>query len=299
MANSITLAQGYAGIIDEVYQLAATSTVLNSDRGLARPGANAKEIKVPKVSVTGLGDYSRTAGYPDTGSVTFEFETRTFNYDRGCKIQVDAMDASETGVNDAFVAACSELQRTQVAPESDAFTYATIAGKTGIGKVSAGATLSDGAAVLKALRAGMNAMDNGQVPATDRYLFITPDLKAMVDDLGEYQSTVSKAVMTRFAGVVEVPQARFYTKIDLKDGLSTGDNEFGYEKASDGADINFLIVHRPAVIKFDKHVASRIFSPDELEDYDAYMQKYRKYGIVDVFDNKVAGVYLHHKAAGV
>jgi len=26
------------------------------------------------------------------------------------------------------------------------------------------------------------------------------------------------------------------------------------------------------------------------------MQKYRKYGLVDAYENKVAGIYLHHKA---
>ena len=27
-----------------------------------------------------------------------------------------------------------------------------------------------------------------------------------------------------------------------------------------------------------------------------WITKYRKYGIVDVYENKVAGIYLHHKA---
>lgn len=40
------------------------------------------------------------------------------------------------------------------------------------------------------------------------------------------------------------------------------------------------MVERSAVIKFGKHVASRVFSPDELESLDSYMVKYRKYGIV-------------------
>ena len=49
-------------------------------------------------------------------------------------------------------------------------------------------------------------------------------------------------------------------------------------------------MERSAVIKYDKHVASRVFSPDELESLDSYMMKYRKYGIVELFDNKLAGV---------
>ena len=55
--------------------------------------------------------------------------------------------------------------------------------------------------------------------------------------------------------------------------------------------MNFLVVEKSAVIKFDKHVASRVFSPDELESLDSYMMKYRKYGIVEVLDNKVDGIH--------
>ncbi|MFQ9178783.1 MAG: hypothetical protein ACLR3C_01920 [Eggerthella lenta] len=59
-----------------------------------------------------------------------------------------------------------------------------------------------------------------------------------------------------------------------------------------GAPINFMVVERSAVIKFDKHVASRVFSPDELENLDSYMMKYRKYGIVELLDNKLDGVHV-------
>ena len=63
-----------------------------------------------------------------------------------------------------------------------------------------------------------------------------------------------------------------------------------YELVGAGAPINFMVVERSAVIKFDKHVASRVFSPDELENLDSYMMKYRKYGIVELLDNKLDGV---------
>ena len=33
-------------------------------------------------------------------------------------------------------------------------------------------------------------------------------------------------------------------------------------------------------------------SEDELESLDSYMMKYRKYGIVELFDNKLDGVYV-------
>ena len=53
-----------------------------------------------------------------------------------------------------------------------------------------------------------------------------------------------------------------------------------------------MVVEKSAVIKFDKHVASRVFSPDELEALDSYMLKYRKYGIVSIMENKLDGVHV-------
>ena len=98
---------------------------------MVRAGRNAKEVMVPKISVTGLGDYERNVGYK-TGSITYEFETKTFNYDRGIRLMADVMDVEKAGVLDCFVEAGSELQRLQVAPEADAFTYVQIASHEGV-----------------------------------------------------------------------------------------------------------------------------------------------------------------------
>ena len=46
------------------------------------------------VIITGLGDYTRNVGYK-TGAITYEFETKTFNYDRGIRIFADVMDVEE------------------------------------------------------------------------------------------------------------------------------------------------------------------------------------------------------------
>jgi hypothetical protein len=121
MANEITAIKNYTDILDRVYQKEATSSCLDSPRGMVRQGRHAKEIMIPRISVTGLGDYTRNVGY-QTGSIEFSYETKTFAYDRGIRLMADVMDVEEAGVLDCFVTAGVELQRTQVAPEADAFT---------------------------------------------------------------------------------------------------------------------------------------------------------------------------------
>lgn len=131
MPSSIAYTRNYTAVRDEVYKRAACSTCLNSPHRMARAERNVKEIMVPKNEVTGLGDYTRNVGYK-TGSITYEFDTKAFSYNRGIKLLADVIDVEEAGVLDCFVAAGSKLQRTQVAPEADAFTFSEIAGHAGV-----------------------------------------------------------------------------------------------------------------------------------------------------------------------
>ena len=299
MANSIALFKNYISLLDEVYKENAKTSVLDGDMSLVHAGSNAHEIVIPKISMDGLGDYSRNGGYVD-GDVVLTNETVAFNYDRGRAFTVDAMDNEETaGV--AFGKLSSEFIRTKVVPEMDAFRFATYAGTTGISKVSAGATLSTGADVITALRAATTKMDEDEVPTEDRVLFITPTLHGLIQDM---DTTKSREVMSRFSSVVLVPQSRFYTAITLYDGKTDNSSQDsgvnqkpgGYVKASAGKDINFMVIHKPAVLQYTKHTVSKVITPDENQTADAYKFPYRAYGLADVYENKVAGIYLHHKA---
>lgn len=291
MANNITLFKKYVPLLDEVYKQSALSSVLDSDTSLAQAGANANEIIIPKISMDGLGDYTRNSGYTG-GDVTLTNETVKFNYDRGRKFSVDWADNEETA-GLAFGKLASEFIRTKVAPEGDAFTFATLSGIAGISKVSAGVTYADGNEALAGLVTAQNKMDEDEVPYENRILFITPTLYNMIMAVDSYKS---KEVLASFSQVVKVPQSRFYTAIDLYDGKTGGEEAGGYVKATAGKDINFLIVHKPAVMKYNKHIVPRVFSPEVNQNGDDWLFTYRKYGLVDAYENKVAGIYLSHKA---
>lgn len=290
MANAITLATQFVPILDEVYKNASLTAKLDGASELVRAGANANELIIPKLDMQGLGDYSRNDGYVK-GDVTLTNETVKCNFDRGRMFQVDNMDNMETaGI--AFGRLAGEFIRTKVVPELDAFRLAAYASAEGISKATA-ATLSSGANVITALRAAINKMDEDEVPTDDRHLFITPTLYGMVQDL---DTTKSREVLSRFASITQVPQTRFYTAINQKSG-SGSDVAGGYAKADGAAEINFLVVHKPAVIQFEKHVAPKIITPELNQDADAYKFGYRNVGIAETYENKVAGIYLHAKAA--
>lgn len=287
MANSIALFKKYIDLLDEVYKASAKTSVLDIDGTLVRAGANANEIIIPKISMDGLANYSRNSGYVD-GDVTLTNETVKFNYDRGRRFTVDAMDNEESaGV--AFGKLSSEFIRTKVVPEMDAVRFASYAGISGIG--SASAALTSGESVLAAINTANTALDEAEVPADGRYLFITPTLYNLAENVDTYKS---KAMMSKFASVIDVPQARFYTAIDLYDGTSSGETAGGYVKdPSSGKNINFMIIHKDAVIQFSKHTVNKIFTPEENQNSDGYIFCYRAYGLTDAYENKAAGIYLH------
>ena len=291
MANSIALAKAYVPLLDEVYKEASLTAVMDGNPELVKQGANANELIIPKMSMQGLADYSRNGGYV-TGDVTITNETVACNFDRGRMFSIDSMDDEETaGI--AFGRLAGEFIRTKVVPELDAFRFATYAGTSGISKVASGATLSTGAGVIEAIEVGVGELDEDEVPQDERYLFITPTLLRLVQAM---DTTKSREVLDDFAGVVKVPQTRFYTAIDQLDGTTSGEVAGGYAKASAGKDINFMIIHKPALIQFEKHVTPKIVTPEQNQSADAWKFGYRNVGIADVYDNKVAGIYLHHKA---
>ena len=290
MANSIALSKIYTNLLDEVYKNSALTAVLESDASLARAGANANEIVIPKLSMSGLADYKRNSGYVN-GDVTLNWETVQFNYERGRMFQVDDMDNEETQ-NIAFGRLAGEFIRTKVVPELDAFRFAKYAAVTGAG--AATGTLATGADVIAALRTATSSMDEAEVPMEDRHLFITPTLLGLVEDL---DTNKSKEVLSRFATITKVPQTRFYSAIKLNDGTSSGEEAGGYVKASGAVDLNFEIIHKPAVLQFTKHAVPKIISPEQNQDADAWKYGYRNYGLCDTYENKAAGIYVHKKAA--
>ena len=273
MANNIELMKQYVALLDKVYAKDAKTSVLDSSN-VVQQGANANEILVPKMSMDGLADYNKDTGYVN-GSVSLEYETLVCDYDRGRKFQVDAMDNQETA-NIAFGQLAGEFIRTKVAPEIDAWRFSKYAGVSGIGTASN--AYADGKATLKGLRAGRDTIANAEAELATCYLFINPALRGMIDDLDTFSS---RAAMNGFAGIVEVPAARFFSKVTLGANGFTG-----------SAPINFAIIDKQAVQQYQKHVVPKSFTPDQNQNADAYIYTYRTLGLASVFDNKKAGVYI-------
>ena len=281
MPNTIALRKQYSTLLDEVYKLSSLTAVLDGPNELVSEGANANEILIPKMDMQGLADYNKQTGYV-AGDVTLEYETKKCGYDRGRMFMVDAMDNIESaGI--AFGRLSGEFLRVKVAPEIDAWRLASYAQISGITTVSA--NLADGKAALAALRAARGKIENAEANLATCYLFINPTVFGMIEDL---DTTASKKAIEGFAGIIKVPQGRFYNKITL-----TASGAGGFTKASGGLDMNFLIVDKQAAIQYQKHTVSKTITPDQNQDADAWKFGYRTVGIAECKDNKKDGIYAH------
>lgn len=299
MANSIALAQTYLPLLDEVYKASSKTAVLDATQVEI---VNGNTIKVFKTSMDGLGNYNRNTGFAN-GDVTGTWETMTLSKDRGRSFIVDRMDNEET-VGMAFGTLAGEFIRTKVAPEIDAYTFAKIAGTTGV--LSANADVTVGTTdVPNLIDTAEMQMNEAEVPGEGRILFISETAYAglrakIVRTVQNDVTGINKDVET-YNGmrVIRVPQSRFYTAISLYDGTTEGQTAGGFVGAAGGYKINFMIVHPSAVNKVVKHVLPRIFTPEQYQNADAWKFDYRIYHDTFVYENKTNGIYLHRGATAL
>lgn len=324
--NNIELATKYLPLLDEVYKEASKTSILEGDEVTVKKGSNG-EIKIAKLDMDGLGDFSRNDGYTK-GSTSFVWETVKYDKERSQDLRIDRLDNDEA-LETPFAKLSGEFIRTKVVPETDAARIAKICSTEGI--TTKAEKLSNGSEVISALRACSNAMDEAEVPTESRILFITPTLRTSIDDL---DTTQSRAVLSKFSSIIEVPQTRMYTAITLNDGTTN----YGYKKAEGqyvktkdtdivkdkkyytesggvysevsspaksslntyyeligvGKNVNFLCVEKSAAVcAIDQYI--KYFSPDQDQQGDSHVFKYRNNNLyAHCYENKLAGIYCSY-----
>ena len=291
MANSIEYAKRFVPVIDRIYKNGSYTAGLDSKTELDFTGVN--EVKVLKISTTGLGDYSRENGYPK-GDITVTWETIKLEEERGKELSIDRMDNEET-LGTAFGEVTSQFVNQFVNPELDAYRFSKYASTTGVTSV-AGTLTKD--TIINALDTAILAMDNAEVPTESRVIYMSTNLRPAFSQAVNRSYGGERAIsniVDNYNGIpiVYVVPTRFYSKITLNSGATA----WGYTKANDGVDLNFMLVHTPDVFQAVKFAMPKVFTPDENQEKDMWKFQIRIYHDAYIYDNKVAGVYVHKKEA--
>ena len=302
--NVIELVKKYLPVLDEQYRQLSKTAILDMPREWVRDTKDAKKVKIAKYKTDKLGGYSRANGFVK-GSMELSWEEHEFTQDRGRSIQVDHEDNEET-FGMAFGRLAGRFQKDAVIPELDAYrisVYAQNAGHKG--------TLTIGSdSVLRKIDHLDALMDDEEVPEEGRIIFLRPTVyeevinDASIEKKLEVNDEMTKALNKKIYSynghpLIKVTSKRMYTKIKLLDGQTDGEEEGGYEKASDGADLGLLMVTQDAVVQISKRAVARIWAPSREyaagcdgvnPDADAWKFDFRVYHDAWVLDEKVNGI---------
>lgn len=297
MSNTIDYAKLYQTNLDEKMVQDITSKDLEAGAGEYKyTGGN--EVKILKMTLDGLADYSRATGFSD-GDIVTSYETHTFDMDRGRSFQLDAMDNDEAGSMDLAGKMLSTFQKEKVGPEIDAYRYSYVFDKALDAEKSERYT-ADTSTIFEKLTAHIAAVQDivGETEPLMIYMsFVSGQVLDNADKIVK-QLVVSESnnagIATKIRSlngvpIVMVPSLRFKTEYDFgSDGFTAAD----YSSA-----INWLIVAKRSVVAISKQDKVRIFTPDQNQNADAYKFQYRKYHTVIVPDNKVDGLYACYAGA--
>lgn len=297
MANSIELVNKMLPLIDEVYKSAAKSTILEAPAEFVRETSDANTVKIAKLNMVGLGNYNKETGFP-VGDVNLEWETHQFTNDRGRRFSVDRMDDVESfGLISSRMV--GEYLRRFVVPEIDAYRFSKIASASGA--VNVQATL-DNTTVKKAVDTAIVDLQEKEIDTEQLVFFMTPTVAQLLsDNITRSTSNGDRSIENRIETyngiqIIRVPQTRLYKGITLDPGSSSSTG--GYKKTdSTGADINFILMDRGAAYNVTKLNVAKFITPDQNQNKDAYQFDFRLYHDTFVLENKVKGIYVHHKAA--
>lgn len=307
MANTIAYAQLFQTALDKQVVAQATSGWMEGNAGLVKyNGGNT--IKIPKIDMDGLGNYSRSGGYA-SGSVNLDYETKIFTQDRGRSFSIDAMDVDESNFVATATATMSEFQRTKVIPEIDAYRYSAIASSAISGGQAVGGYTPSIADIFTKLRADIAVVQDiaGEIPLI---ISLPIPIKSMLEGSSELAKQLNIIDFSSADGsislkvraldncpLIGVPSGRMKTAYVFNDGTTAGQTVGGFTPAGTAKTINWLITAQDAPIGISKTDTMRVFDPQTNQDANAWKMDYRKYHDLWIGDNALKKVFANIKEA--
>ena len=286
-------------VLDEIYTSASKTDVWKPSEGAIQQGFNgAKTVRIPTISVDGLGKYDQAQGFRQ-GQCTVGYNEYSLLHDRSESFSLDRIDVREDGGVASAVNVMSTFMREQVVPEIDASAISTVStlalGVTDHFK--SGYTPSK-ATMLTEIMNGLQTLEDDTGIDQGYQIFLNQkyaqNLKMSSEfsrnkDIESAGGSINNRV-TEINGnpLTYVPSARMYSAITLNDGST----KYGYEKASAGVDVVALMTAPNTAMKIVAHEISNIFTPDVNQLADATKINYRVYYDTIVPLNKRKGLYV-------
>ena len=293
ISNSIGLASEYLPLLDEVYKAESKTAILDTVQDRVRWSDEYHTFYLFETDMVGLGNYSRNDGFV-RGDVTAQWRAYEPQWDRGRQFLCDRLDASES-LGMAFGTLAGEFMRTKVVPETDAVRFATYS-KNAADRMKTAENISTGSGAIAAIDLGTEKLDDAEVPYEGRILFVNPAMYRLIKGgitrmvMNDERNINYNVEFYNDMRVITVPSGRFNTAVTLAEPTAH-DGAGGY--TATGSTINFMIVHPSAVMQAVKLANPRIFSPEVVQEAQAWMYDFRQYHGAWVKHQKTNGIYVN------
>lgn len=201
---AIDLVSKFLPYVDEMFTTESKKSILtNTD--FSWEGAHT--IKVYKVNTSPMTDYDREgtgtgatgSRYGAVASLDATTEELTLKKDRSFTFAIDKLDSDETAQQLSGATALARQQREVIIPEVDKYVYNVMC--TGAGNKPAAVALTAENICGEIFKAN-TALDNAEVPETNRLLVVTPDVYLLMKQSKDIFLNTDVAEDMRLKGVV-------------------------------------------------------------------------------------------------
>lgn len=290
-------AERFTNLLQQKYETELKSDDLTKSN-LGVQFINAQTIKLPRMTLSGYKDHTRTAGF-NAGTMSNDWEPKKLAHDRDIEFFIDPMDIDETNLTLSVANIQNTFETEQAIPEKDSYRFSKLYSELKTLNASAIDTTTITAAnFLEVFDEQMSKMDEAGVPEEGRILYVTPTMNKIVKNaqgIDRYMtitagaSSINRKVHSLDDVTIKmVPAARMKTLYNFTDGCVAD---------TKAKQINYILIHPSCVVCRDKYAYIKLFTPGtDSRTADGYLYQNRNYGDLFLLEKKVDGVCINAEA---
>ncbi len=290
-------AERFTNLLQQKYETESKSDDLTKSN-LGVQFINAQTIKLPRMTLSGYKDHTRTPGF-NSGTMSNDWEPKKLSHDRDIEFWIDPMDIDETNLTLSVANIQNTFETEQAIPEKDCYRFSKLHSELKTYKSDLiDNTVITAANFLEAFDEQMSKMDEAGVPEEGRILYVTPSMNKIVKNaqgIDRYMTisagpnTVNRKVHSLDDVTIKmVPAARMKTLYNFTDGCVAD---------STAKQINYILIHTSCVVCRDKYAYIKLFTPGtDSRTADGYLYQNRNYGDLFLLEKKVDGICINVEA---
>lgn len=298
--NTIEFAKLYQKKLDEAMIDGAVTGFMENNAGQVQYSGG-DTVLMPVIGTAGLANYDREAGYTK-GGVTLRYDSYKMTMDRARQFLLDRNTVDESNFITTAASVMANFQKYQVIPEVDAYRISKLATLAINASQKTELALTQ-ANIVSALDADLQTIQDicGDIPVLIMMSRKVKGILAAADniskhlDAGNFSSgKINRTVKTYDENpILYVPSARMKTAFTFNDGTTTGQTAGGFVAGSTAQDINWIIAPQTVPIAVSKTDNIKVFTPDQVQDHDAWKIDYRKYHDLWVPAQKLTSIMVN------